>query len=70
MRKLVRVIIETNGGDGKKLNEQMKGTNYSRGRVYFNDERVGEWDESRQGMVLKGKGLDYKADFERLMGIE
>ena len=35
MRKMVRAVIEKHGGDAAKVKEQMAGTSYPRGKVYF-----------------------------------
>ena len=68
--KLVRAIIEGNGGDGRAVKEHMKGTSYTRGRVYFKGERVVEWNYVEGVMRLKGQGKDYEEAFAKLMGSE
>ena len=45
-----------NGGDGPAIKKLMKGTSYRMGRVYCEDERVGQWDERAGMMILKGQG--------------
>jgi len=71
IRKMVRVILEKQGGDGKKVKEEMmKGTSYPRGRVYFRGERVAEWDEAAGALILKGSGQEYEAAWKKYMGSE
>ena len=48
----------------------MKGTSYFRGRVYFQGERVAEWDEGTGILVLKGSGKDFVEGYKKLMGME
>ena len=71
IRKMVRAVIEKTGGDGRKVrNEQMKGTSYSRGRVYFQGARVAEWDEAAGVLVIKEAGKDFEDVYKRLMNQE
>eukprot|EP00973_Karenia_brevis_P008126 1100247-Karenia_brevis.AAC.1 len=44
-RKVVRVIIEQNGGDGARIKKEQKlHANYAKGRVVWNGARVATWD--------------------------
>ena len=65
IRKMMRAIIETVGGDGKKVrNEQMKGASYHRGKVYFQGERVAEWDEGASRLAIRAKGSEFQWRFK------
>jgi hypothetical protein len=66
VRKLVRTVIEKNGGDGKALKSTID-TNYTRGIVRWKDARIGEWDDGSQSMILKGMAIPFKEHFEMLM---
>ena len=66
VRKLVRVIIEKNGGNGAEVKADID-TNYPRGIVWWKDQRVGQWDNTEQRMVLKGAAVDYQSTFTDLM---
>ena len=66
VRKTVRLIIEKNGGDGKTIKKTID-TNYRKGVVHWNDERVAEWNVLEQNMILKGSLLEHKGDFDKLM---
>jgi hypothetical protein len=39
MRKVVRIVIEKNGGDGKEVKKHLE-TKYGKGRVWWKDERI------------------------------
>ena len=67
IRKMIRAIIEQMGGDGRKVKEEMKGTSYNMGRVYFRKVRVAEWDETTGNLILKGTGKEYEEGFRKLM---
>ena len=43
---MIRAVIEKHKqwGGGINVKKNMKGTSYSMGRVYFNGERLAEWD--------------------------
>ena len=72
MRKMVRTVIEKHkqGGDGANIKKKMKGTSYSMGRVYFEGERLAEWDDVSGAFTFKGSGKDYEESFRKLMGLE
>ena len=74
IRKMVRAIVEKVGKTDeerrKVREEQMRGTSYSKGRVYFQGERVAEWDEGTGILVLKGSGKDFEEGYTKLMGRE
>ena len=67
VRKLVRTVIQENGGDGKDVKKRID-TNYPKGIVWFKDARIAEWKDGR--MVFKDAGKDFKEAFEKLMGQE
>ena len=64
VRKLVRVIIEANGGNGAIVKEDIE-TNYKRGIVWWKDERVGEWKQDH--MELMGAAAAYTEAFQALL---
>ena len=66
VRKIVRVIIEENGGEGTVVKTNID-TNYHRGIVWWYDARVAAWDTMEQRMVLKGASAPYQAKFDELM---
>ena len=66
VRKLVRTIIEKNEGDGKEIKKSIH-ANFVRGIVYWNDMRVGEWQNESQTMSLKGTAISFTDHFENLM---
>ena len=71
IRKMVRAIVKKTGGDGRKVKEeQMKGTSYCMGRVYFQGERVPQWDEGAGILVIKGSGKNYEEEYDKLMNEE
>ena len=63
VRKVVRVIIESNGGDGQAVKKDIE-TNYKREIVWWKDQRAAEWKEGR--MVLMGAAAGYLEAFEAL----
>jgi hypothetical protein len=69
VRKLVRLLIEQNGGDGAKVKKDIV-TNYTKGKVWWKDSKFAEWDEKAGEMKLVGAGADYEAAFALLMGRE
>lgn len=55
VKKIVRVLIEANGGDGKKIKPNIK-TDYRKGRVWYNIgddnwQKVAEWQDGRMGLA-------------------
>eukprot|EP00973_Karenia_brevis_P045647 6321711-Karenia_brevis.AAC.1 len=68
VRKLVRTIIEKNGGDGREIKKHLD-ANYSQGIVWWNDCRVGEWQASEERMKLLGEAASYVEHFNNLMGL-
>lgn len=48
MRKVVRIIIGKNGGDGNEVKKHME-TRYGKGRVLWKDELIAARDESKRG---------------------
>jgi len=66
VRKLVRAIIECNGGDGATVKQDID-AKYWNGIVVYKDERVAEWNAEEQKMILKGEGFKYQRAYEALM---
>jgi hypothetical protein len=67
VRKLVRAIIETQGGNGKAVKANID-TNYNRGIVWWMDERIAEWKDDR--MQFKDAGAQFRSAFDQLMAAE
>ena len=67
MRKIVRTIIEVQGGNGKDIKAHID-TNYKKGIVWWKEKRVAEWVDGC--MVLKGEAEAWKGKFNQLMGKE
>ena len=65
VRKVVRLIIEKNGGTGAAVKPDIE-TDYTRGMVWWKGDRVAEW--SKGGMVLLDKIKEHKSAYEQLMG--
>ena len=62
VRKVVRVIIESNGGNGSEAKKSIE-TDYKKGIVWFYDARVAEW---RYGeMVLLWDVQAYAENFKK-----
>ena len=64
VRKVVRAIIESNGGDGAAIKQEME-FSYKRGIVWWREERVAEWKDGH--MKLKGAAEQYAEAFKTLM---
>lgn len=63
--KLVRTIIEKNGGDGTVIKQSIK-TQYNKGFLWWNGQRVGEWSSDKDEMELEGAAVGYKESFVEL----
>jgi hypothetical protein len=69
IRKLVRTIIEANGGDGSAL--KAAGhlyANYRVGYALWKGDRVAEWDEKSGKVEFTEKGRVYEQAFRKLVG--
>ena len=64
VRKAVRVIIESNGGNGDLIKKDID-TNYKRGIVWWKDERVAEWNGDH--MQLLGAAAGYLETFQAML---
>ena len=64
IRKVVRVIIEANGGNGAIIKKDID-TNYKRGIVWWKDERVAEWKQDH--MELMGAAAAYTEAFQAML---
>ena len=69
VRKVVRMLIERNGGDGNAVKKDIA-TNYAKGKVWWKDCKFAEWDEKADKMMLVGEGTEYQEDYDKLMGHE
>ena len=69
IRKLVRTIIEANGGDGNGLKAAGRiYANYRIGYVLWKGERVAEWDDKSGKVKFTEKGQGYEQSFRKLVG--
>ena len=66
VRKIVRLIIEKNGGNGNEVKKKID-TRYNRGIVWWKDERVAEWNALEGKMHLKGWAMQHEDAFAKLM---
>jgi hypothetical protein len=66
MRKVVRIVIEKNGADGKEVKKHME-TRYGKGRVLWKDELIAAWDEKKEEMILHGWAKQHEQEFIQLM---
>ena len=64
VRKLVRAIIEEEGGDGSATKKNID-ADYRRGIVRYKDVRVGEYTNGK--MELKGDANKLEGRYSRLM---
>ena len=69
VRKVVRAIIEKEGGDGKKVKEHIE-TDYKKGYVWYKGPRVATWNAETSRMKLLGEAVILQAAFDKLMGNE
>ena len=62
MNIVVRTLIEQNGGDGKTVKKNID-TAYKKGIVWFNDERVAEWEDGDMKWIRHAEKYEkaYKA---------
>ncbi|CAE8619507.1 unnamed protein product, partial [Polarella glacialis] len=66
VRKVVRAIIEMNGGDGDQVKQTIR-ARYKSGLVWWNNERVAEWNQESETMTLLGAAAVYAEKFNLLM---
>ena len=69
VRKLVRAIIETKGGDGATVKQDIE-TQYGKGIVWWQENRVAEWSRVDMKMNLLASGLQFQSAFDKLMTTE
>ena len=69
VRKVVRLLIETNGGDSTAVKKNIA-TDYTKGKVWWKDSKVAEWDETIGRMTLIGPAAECQAAYDKLMGRE
>ncbi|CAK0835085.1 unnamed protein product, partial [Prorocentrum cordatum] len=67
VRKVVRTIVESNGGDGDAIKQDVD-TNYKKGLVWWKDKRAAVWGDGR--MTLLGEAAAYKEKHDLLHGTE
>ena len=66
MNKVVRVIVEQNGGDGKTIKRSIE-KNKASGEIWWQNEQVAKWDEVKNEMELMGAALQYQDAFRKLI---
>ena len=69
IRKVVRLIIEANGGDGHVVKKDII-TKYGKGKVYYKKIPVAVWDEPTGKIQLLGEAAAYQNAYNKLMGAE
>ena len=68
-RKVVRAIIEANGGNGRALKaDGHVYANYGRGFVIWKGTRVAAWNESSETMEFSQEGAEFEQSFRKLLG--
>jgi hypothetical protein len=67
VRKMVRAIIEVNGGDGTEVKKHID-TNYKKGVVWWKEGRVAEWMHG--SLRLVGQGAQFQDKFDELFKLE
>ena len=60
---------ETGGGDGAPIKKDLV-TSYPKGKVWYKDVKIAEWDDESKRMELLGDAKELKDKFEKLMGDE
>ena len=66
VRKLVRAIIESKGGNGKAVKANID-KDYKNGVVWWQEQRVGEWDRKDCKMIFLGDGLAWEEAYKKLL---
>ena len=66
MRKLVRAIIEKEGGDNAAVKAEIE-TNYKKGIVWYQGVRAGAWSADQGKMQLQGEAVATQEAFDELM---
>ena len=66
VRKVVRCIIEGNGGNGPEVKTDMD-ISYRRGVVWFKDERIAEWQVDADSMKFSEVGKTYEEAFKKII---
>ena len=69
IRKVVRLIIEENGGDGQAVKKDIV-ARYGKGKVLWKEDPVAEWNEATGQMKLLGAATAYQDKYNKLMGTE
>jgi hypothetical protein len=67
IRKVVRLIIESNGGDGQTVKKDII-TKFGKGKVYYKKVPVAAWDELTGKIKLLGEASAYQDAYNKLMG--
>jgi hypothetical protein len=63
VRKVVRLLIETHGGDGAKVKKDIA-ANYKKGKVWWRDSKFAAWDDEAGKMQVPA---EYQDAFDKLM---
>jgi hypothetical protein len=63
VRKVVRLLIETHGGDGASIKKDIT-ANYKQGKVWWKDSKFAAWDEKAGTMQVPA---EHRAAFDKLM---
>ena len=66
VRKVVRAIIETSGGDGTTVKQDIE-THYRKGIVWWKEGRVAEWNNADMEMTILPSGTQFQSAFDKLM---
>ena len=69
IRKLVRAIIETVGGDGQMVKKDID-ANYRKGVVWWKEARVAEWSNTSRKLSFVGSHADFECTFNKLLSQE
>ena len=66
VRKIVRLIIEHNGGNGEQVKKELD-ISYRKGHVWKGDTQLAEWDKEEEKMKLMNEAMNYSSEFSALM---
>ena len=66
VRKMVRLIIEKQGGEGITVKKDIV-ADYKRGQVEYKKECVAEWDKDTKTMKLSGSLAQHREEYDKMM---
>jgi len=69
VRKLVRAIIETKGGDGQAVKKDMD-ANYRKGVVWWQEVRIAECSKTDRKLSFVGGHADFQTAYDKLTARE